>query len=76
MLSDYTGGTTIFTNASFTGVSLSSLPITGALQNSYIIRFTNVENLFDGQPHKVKITILSPNGTVRAEKEYVISFIL
>lgn len=75
-LSAYTGGTEIKTNSSFTGVSLSTLPITGALQNSYIIRFTNVENLFDGQPHKVKITILSPNGTVRAEKEYVISFIL
>lgn len=75
-LSAYTGGTEIKTNSSFSGVSLSTLPITGALQNSYIIRFTNVENLFDGQPHKVKITILSPNGTVRAEKEYVISFIL
>lgn len=76
LLSDYTGGTTIFTNASFTGVSLSSLPITGALQNSYIIKFTNIENLFDGQPHVVKITILSPNGTVRAEKEYKITFVL
>ena len=75
-LSAYTGGTEIKTNSSFSGVSLSTLPITGALQNSYIIRFTNVENLFDGQPHKVKITILSPNGTVRAEKEYVISFVL
>ena len=75
-LSAYTGGTEIKTNSSFSGVSLSTLPITGALQNSYIIRFTNVESLFDGQPHKVKITILSPNGTVRAEKEYVISFIL
>lgn len=75
-LSAYTGGTEIKTNSSFSGVSLSTLPITGALQNSYIIKFTNVESLFDGQPHKIKITILSPNGTVRAEKEYVISFIL
>ena len=75
-LSAYTGGTEIKTNSSFSGVSLSTLPITGALQNSYIIKFTNVESLFDGQPHKIKITILSPNGTVRAEKEYVITFIL
>lgn len=75
-LSAYTGGTEIKTNSSFSGVSLSTLPITGALQNSYIIKFTNVESLFDGQPHKIKITILSPNGTVRAEKEYVVTFIL
>ena len=73
-LSAYTGGTEIKTNSSFSGVSLSSLPITGALQNSYIIKFTNVESLFDGQPHKIKITILSPNGPVRAEKEYVVTF--
>ena len=73
-LSAYTGGTQIKTNSSFSGVSLSTLPITGALQNSYIIKFTNVESLFDGQPHKIKITILSPNGTVRAEKEYVVTF--
>lgn len=73
-LSAYTGGTEIKTNSSFSGVSLSTLPITGALQNSYIIKFTNVESLFDGQPHKIKITILSPNGTVRAEKEYVVTF--
>ena len=75
-LSAYTGGTEIKTNSSFSGVSLSTLPITGALQNSYIIKFTNVESLFDGQPHKIKITILSPNGTVRAEKEYVVTFTL
>ena len=73
-LSAYTGGTEIKTNSSFSGVSLSTLPVTGALQNSYIIKFTNVESLFDGQPHKIKITILSPNGTVRAEKEYVVTF--
>lgn len=75
-LSAYTGGTEIKTNSYFSGVTLSSLPITGALQNSYIIKLTNVENLFDGQPHVVKITILSPNGTVRAEKEYTITFVL
>ena len=73
-LSAYTGGTEIKTNSTFSGVSLSTLPRTGALQNSYIIKFTNVESLFDGQPHKIKITILSPNGTVRAEKEYVVTF--
>lgn len=74
MLSDYTGGTFIATNSSFSGVTLESLPVTGALQNSYIIKFTNCENLFDGQPHTVKITILSPDGTVRAEREITVTF--
>lgn len=74
LLSDYTGGTTLFTDASFAGITLDDLPVTGALQNSYYIRITNVGNLFDGQPHTVKITILSPNGTVRAEREFTITF--
>lgn len=74
LLSDYTGGSKIFTTASFAGVTLDDLPVTGALQNSYVITLTNVDNLFDGKPHTVKITILSPNGTIRAEKEYVITF--
>ena len=74
LLSDYTGGTTIFTSSDFKDVSLASLPITGALQNSYYIRLTNVDNLFDGQDHKVKITILSPDKKVRAEREFNVVF--
>lgn len=73
-LSDFTGGTQIFTNSSFTGVTLGNLPVTGALQNSIRISITNVENLFDGQLHTVRITILSPNGTVRAEREFTLEF--
>jgi hypothetical protein len=44
--------------------------------NSYIIRFTNVAEVFDGQPHLVKITVksLSPNGEILAEKDYEITF--
>ena len=74
LLSEYTGGTTIFTDSYFTDVTLDNLPVTGALQNSYYIRLTNVENLFDGQPHKVKITLLSPDGKIRAERIYTIVF--
>ena len=32
----------------FSGVTLNSLPVTGAMQNSYIIRFTNVSEFMDG----------------------------
>ncbi|MBR4367544.1 MAG: VWA domain-containing protein [Bacteroidaceae bacterium] len=74
MLSEYTGGTSIFTDPYFTDVTLDDLPITGALQNSYYMRLTNVDNLFDGNPHTVKITILTPDGKVRAEREYTLIF--
>jgi len=74
LMSQYTGGTTLNTNGNFTGVSLSSLPITGALQNSYVIRFSNIDDLIDGQPHEVKITILSPDGSVRAERIFYVIF--
>jgi len=73
-LSDYTGGTKKFAKSDFSDVTLDDLPITGALQNSYVISLSNVENLFDGLPHTIKITILSPNGTIRAEKEYSVIF--
>lgn len=49
----------------FSGVTLNSLPVTGAMQNSYIIRFTNVSEFMDGQSHEVKVTILSEDGRVR-----------
>ena len=75
-LSTYTGGTVIYTSSSFSGVNLDDLPVTGALQNSYIIRFSNVENLFDGQEHDVHITIMSDstNGLILADKTYKIIF--
>jgi hypothetical protein len=74
LISDYTGGTTIFTNSSFTGVTLASLPVTGAMENSYIIRFTNIAELLDGQQHKVHITIRSKDGSVTADKIFYIIF--
>ncbi len=73
-LSEYTGGTTLFTNRYFTGVTLNDLPVTGAMQNSYIIRFTNIGEFMDGQTHEVKITILTADGKVQAEKIFYIVF--
>ncbi len=72
LMSEYTGGTTIKTNSSFTGVTLADLPVTGAMQNSYVIKFTNVEEFMDGQPHKVTITI--KDGDTMAEKTFYIVF--
>ncbi|MGN1263995.1 MAG: vWA domain-containing protein [Prevotella sp.] len=73
-LSEYTGGTFLTAPYDFSGVSLESLPVTGAMTNSYIIRFTNVAELFDGKAHEVKITILSKDGTTKAEKVFSIVF--
>lgn len=74
LMSTYTGGTTLKTDSSFTGVTLSSLPVTGAIANSYIIRFTNVDHLLDGQPHSVTITIISADGAIRAVRTFDVVF--
>jgi len=55
-------------------LGLESLLVTGAMQNSYTIRFTNVREFMDGQRHEVKITILSTDGKTRAEKIFYIIF--
>ena len=73
-MSDYTGGTFLTASSSFTGVTLESLPVTGAMMNSYVIRFTDVADLMDGMPHEVKITILSPDGKTKAERTFDIIF--
>lgn len=73
-LSEYTGGTIIYTSSSFEEVNLIQLPVTGAMQNSYVIKFTNIEDLLDGKTHKVKITILSADGKVKAEKTFDVTF--
>ena len=80
-LSIYTDGTMLFTNSNFydsngNAIHLSDLPVSGAMENSYIIRFTNVEDIFDGQSHKVHFTIKSnsENGEIIADKVVDIIF--
>lgn len=72
--SDFTGGTIKYAKWDFSDVTLEDLPVTGALQNSYYIDITNVDSLFDGKAHVVKVTVLSPNGTIRAEREFTMIF--
>lgn len=73
-MSTATGGTVLTVDSSFTGVSLNDLPVTGAMQNSYVIRFTNVTEFLDGLPHEVRITIISADGAVKAEQVFYITF--
>ncbi len=75
LISEYTGGTKLFAPSDFEGVSLDKLPVTGAMQNSYVIRFTNVAHLVnDGQQHLLKITIRS--GETKADREFYVTFVL
>lgn len=74
LMSEYTGGTILYTNYSFTGVNLNDLPVSKAMQNSYIIKFTNIEDFLDGKPHAIKITILTEDGSVKAEKTFNVTF--
>lgn len=66
LFATYTGGTTIDTDASFSGVSLEDLPVTGAITNSYIIRMNITTDMLTGK-HTVTIVILSTDGNYRAE---------
>lgn len=74
LMSDYTGGTKIFTDASFQSVTLESLPVSGALQNSYKIRISNVNALKDGKPHEVKIIVYANSGAIIAVKTLYVVF--
>lgn len=71
LMSDYTGGTSILdAPADFEGVTLDALPVTGALANSYNVKFHFTEDLATGL-HTVKITILSPDNTIKAVREFI-----
>lgn len=74
LMSEYTGGTVLYANEDFSGVSLNDLPVTGALQHSYSIYFTNVESLKDGNYHNMKVTVLTEDHSVRAERNFSIKF--
>ena len=73
-MSEYTGGTIIYTNSNFSGVTLDNLPITEAIRNSYIIRFSNITQFMDGKYHELKITIYDENQSIRAEKKFSVNF--
>jgi hypothetical protein len=69
LMSRYTGGTELFVRSDFANVTLDALPVTGAMANSYIIKFKNTSDLQDGT-HTVKVTILSSDQKVKAVKEF------
>lgn len=74
LMSEYTGGTVIYTDPYFTNVTLESLPVTDAMQNSYIIRMTNVEQYIDGKAHELHLTVLAPDHSVWVERIFYVVF--
>lgn len=69
LMSDYTGGETMFAPSDFSGVSLKTLMVTDALRNLYKVKFHFTDDLKSGT-HNVKITILSPDNSVKAVREF------
>ena len=73
LMSEYTGGTVIYTDNRFSNMTLDALPVTDAMQNSYIIRFTNIEKYMDNRSHNIKITVVSPDNNVKTERTFPIT---
>lgn len=69
LFSIYTGGTSKTVDASFAGETLEGLEVTGAITNSYVIRFNVTEDMLTGK-HTVTIVIQSKDGKYQARITY------
>lgn len=69
LLSEYTGGTSMTVSSNFSGVTLSSLSVSDALLNSYIVTFTNIEDFVGtGLFYDVKVVIKDSSTSVQSSK--------
>lgn len=73
-MSEYTGGTILYADSDFYGVTLDLLPVTSAMQNSYIIKFANADDLLDGRQHRIEVVIKTDDGKVRAAKTFYVTY--
>lgn len=74
LMSDYTGGTTIFVNSDFSGISLNGLPVTSAMVNSYVIYFKIPASMLDGMPHQITVYVRTADGSVRGMRTFNVIF--
>ena len=75
LISEYTGGTTLFIQSNASDLNLSTITVTEAMQHSYIIRLHGMASMInDGKVHEVHVTILSKDGSVKADKSFEIMF--
>lgn len=69
LFSTYTGGQILKTTGDF-NISLSELPVTGAITQSFIIQFNITPDLTVGGTYDVTIIIYSPDGTIKSQYTY------
>lgn len=69
LMSEYTGGETMFVPSNFSGVSLSNLTVTDALRNACNIQIHLTDDLKSGT-HDMEITIVTPDRSVQAVRTY------
>lgn len=69
LFSTYTGGQILQTTGNFE-ISLSDLPVTGAITQSFIIQFNITPDLTVGGVYDVTIIIYSPDGTIKSQYTY------
>lgn len=69
LFSTYTGGQILKTTGDF-NISLSELPVTGAITQSFIIQFNITPDLTAGGTYDVTIIIYSPDGTIKSQYTY------
>lgn len=75
LMSDYTGGQTKKYDGNATGMTLSDIQVTGAMENSFYLYFTDIRNYMNsGKTYQLKITVLTPDGAYRGERVYNINF--
>lgn len=67
LMSDYTGGTKMFTDGSFKEVTLKKLPVSDALMHSYTIKFIIPLAYLDGKPHTLTLVVISTDGMTRGK---------
>lgn len=74
LLSDYTGGFVTYTDSKLTDVTLSSLPMTVSLKRFATIRIAKVEKYMDDKAHDMKITVMSKDMKLQADKTFKAKF--
>ena len=73
LMSEYTGGVTIFADPYFKGVTLTGLEVTGAMSNSYVLRFNVTDDLRTGT-HVLEITIKDAFGNMAKKRFENVTF--
>lgn len=75
LMSEYTGGQTKKYDENATGMTLSDIQVTGSMENSFYIYFTDIRSFInDGKSHSMKITVRTPDGKYRGERTYNVKF--